>query len=204
MAVAPTFPGVYIEEAPSGVRTITGVATSITACIGRALRGPVQEPVTVNSFGDFERIFGGLSTDSAMSFAVRDFFLNGGGQGLVVRLHRNATQATINLPTGAAAPNDVLPLLAASHGAWGNKLQVTVDYQTKDQANTKLFNLTAVETGGATEKHLNVSIDPADSRFLPRVLDQASVLVRVARDNTGTPILPNVRPTAATTGATAN
>ena len=36
MPVAPTFPGVYIEEIPSGVRTITGVATAITAFIGRA------------------------------------------------------------------------------------------------------------------------------------------------------------------------
>ena len=40
MPVTPTYPGVYIEEIPSGVRTITGVATSITAFIGRARRGP--------------------------------------------------------------------------------------------------------------------------------------------------------------------
>ena len=31
MPVAPTYPGVYIEEIPSGVHTITGVSTSITA-----------------------------------------------------------------------------------------------------------------------------------------------------------------------------
>ena len=37
-----TYPGVYIEEIPSGVRTITGVATSITAFVGRALRGPTD------------------------------------------------------------------------------------------------------------------------------------------------------------------
>lgn len=39
-----TYPGVYIEEVPSGVRTITGVATSITAFVGRAARGPVNDP----------------------------------------------------------------------------------------------------------------------------------------------------------------
>ena len=33
MPVTPTYPGVYIEELPSGVRTITGVATSIAACL---------------------------------------------------------------------------------------------------------------------------------------------------------------------------
>ena len=81
-----TYPGVYIEEIPSGVRTITGVATSITAFVGRALRGPVNEAVVINSFGDYERVFGGLWLDSSMSYAVRDFFLNGGGQAVIVRL----------------------------------------------------------------------------------------------------------------------
>ena len=77
-----TYPGVYIEEIPSGVRTITGVATSIAAFIGRASRGPTDadkdSPVTINSFGDFERIFGGLWVGSSLGFAVRDFYLNGG------------------------------------------------------------------------------------------------------------------------------
>lgn len=86
MPITPTYPGVYIEEIPSGVRTIMGVATSITAFIGRAVRGPVNEPVTINSFGDYERIFGGLWTESTMSYAVRDFYLNGGSQAIIVRL----------------------------------------------------------------------------------------------------------------------
>ena len=87
MPVATTYPGVYIEEIPSGVRTITGVATAITAFIGRALRGPTDEPVTINSNSDFERIFGGLWTESALGFAVRDFYLNGGSQAIIVRLY---------------------------------------------------------------------------------------------------------------------
>ena len=86
MPVTPTYPGVYIEEVPSAVRTITGVATSITAFLGRALRGPVNEAVTINSFGDFERIFGGLWADSSLGYAVRDFYLNGGSQAIIVRL----------------------------------------------------------------------------------------------------------------------
>lgn len=81
-----TYPGVYIEEIPSGVRTITGVATSITAFIGRALRGPTDKAVTINSYGDFERIFGGLWAESSLGYAVRDFYLNGGSQAIIVRL----------------------------------------------------------------------------------------------------------------------
>ncbi|WP_375506024.1 hypothetical protein [uncultured Nostoc sp.] len=60
MPIQPTYPGVYVEEIHSGVRTITGVSTSITAFICRALRGPIDEPITINNYGDFERIFGGL------------------------------------------------------------------------------------------------------------------------------------------------
>ena len=85
MPVLTTYPGVYIEEIPSGVHTITGVATSITAFVGRALRGPTDVAATVNSFGDFERTFGGLWLESALGFAVRDFFLNGGAQAIIVR-----------------------------------------------------------------------------------------------------------------------
>ena len=78
MPAALTYPGVYIEEIKSGVRTITGVATSIAAFVGSAERGPADDPTTINSFGDFQRNFGGLSFDHAMSFSVKDFFLNGG------------------------------------------------------------------------------------------------------------------------------
>src|SRR3954447_23307673 len=91
-----TSPGVYIEEIPSGVRTITGVATSITAFLGRAPRGPVDEPVTINSFGDFERIFGSLNATYPLGYAVRDFFANGGGQGIIVRLQKSAAASKDN------------------------------------------------------------------------------------------------------------
>ena len=65
-----TFPGVYIQEVPGGVHTIPGVPTSITAFIGRARRGPVESdpasPLSINSFADFGRRFGGLWKKSAL------------------------------------------------------------------------------------------------------------------------------------------
>lgn len=99
MPVTPTYPGVYIEELPSGVHTITGVATSITAFVGVANSGPVNTPITINSFADYDRIFGGLWQPSTMSFAVNDFFANGGSQAVIVRLaHAAAAAATLSLP----------------------------------------------------------------------------------------------------------
>ena len=93
MPSALSYPGVYVEEIPSGVRTITGVATSITAFVGRTQRGPADVAVTINSYPDFERIFGGLWNDGPLSFAVRDFYLNGGGQAIIVRIFGTAGQA---------------------------------------------------------------------------------------------------------------
>lgn len=200
MPITPTYPGVYIEEIPSGVRTITGVATSITAFIGRAARGPINDAIVINNFGDFGRIFGGLWEYSTLGFAVRDFYLNGGSQAIVVRLHKNATAATLDLPTAGTAPNDFLHLVAADVGAWGDKLNALVDYNTKDKDSTdpppdlNLFNLTVFETDGAIEKFINVSIEPSNARYLPKVLEQNSTLVRVVKDNLGNWVVPNVRP----------
>ncbi len=86
MPVQVTYPGVYIEELPSSQHVISGVPTSITAFMGRAVFGKVNEPITIFNYGDYERFFGGLSYDYPMSYAVQDFFLNGGGEAIIVRL----------------------------------------------------------------------------------------------------------------------
>ena len=112
-----SYPGVYIEEIPSGVRTITGVATSITAFIGRALRGPVDEPVTITSYADFERTFGGLWRDSSLGYAVRDFYRHGGSLAIVVRVHKPKTNDSASISLGAG--NRRLALRAASPGRLG-------------------------------------------------------------------------------------
>ena len=170
-----TFPGVYIEEIPSGVRTIVGVATSITAFIGRALRGPSNKPVVINSNGDFERIFGGLWVESSLGFAVRDFFLNGGSQAIIVRLHRGATPSEIVV--------NGLILDASSEGEWGNNLAVSVNHNTKNPADTEQFNLRIAEVDAKdnelnVEEILNVSVNPNDPRYVPIVLREDSQFVR--------------------------
>src|SRR5262245_58903044 len=86
MPVAVNYPGVYIEELPSGVRTITGVATSICAFVGWAAKGPVDRAELILSWPDFERKFGGLNPLSYLGYAVYQFFANGGQRAYVVRL----------------------------------------------------------------------------------------------------------------------
>src|SRR5215510_12390699 len=97
MPVIPTYPGVYIEEIPSSVRTIIGVSTSVTAFIGYTPKGPVDEAVHIFNFGDYTRNFGGLAKDSELGYAVQMFFLNGGAEAWVVREALGATKAEVTL-----------------------------------------------------------------------------------------------------------
>jgi uncharacterized protein len=191
MPQALTYPGVYVEEVPSAVRTITGVPTSITAFVGRAWKGPLDTPVKVNSFADYERVFGGLWRSSTMSYAVLQFFANGGGQALIVRVATRtgagaAGAATIDLNGGNT-------LAAASPGTWGRNLWASVDHSVKTPTDTNLFNLRILDEpdpakaadvlkrggSGASEVFLNVSRDAASPRFVTKVLAQQSQLVRV-------------------------
>lgn len=204
MPITPTYPGVYIEEVPSGVHTITGVATAITAFIGRAKKGSLDEPILIHSFADYDRKFGGLWDKSTMSYAVQQYFLHGGKDSLIVRVFNptaSASKATISLPSA----NNPLVLEAANEGEWGNALETAIDYDTKDKKETTpaLFNLTVWELKArrelpsappssenivSAEVFRNLSMDKDNPRFITKVLEQQSGMVRVS----GTP--PTDRP----------
>ncbi|HEX9118382.1 MAG TPA: phage tail sheath family protein, partial [Anaerolineae bacterium] len=118
MPVLTTYPGVYIEEIPSGVHTIIGVATSITAFLGRTERGPANQATVLTSFGDYERGFGPLNPDYPVSYAVRDFFQNGGSQAYIVRLFKDAAvDAAIRVAAAAAGSSKTAPADVAKDAA---------------------------------------------------------------------------------------
>jgi phage tail sheath protein FI len=172
MPVSPTYPGVYIEEVASGVRTITGVPTSITAFVGISARGPVSDPVFVNSYADYERTFGRLGADNPMAYSVFQYYQNGGSQAVVVRIAAgDATSSTIALDTGAGP--DVV-LRASSSGAWGGQLRARVDYA--DTSGTD-YNLTVRDVAtGEQERYVKVSLDPASPRRLDRMLESSALV----------------------------
>src|SRR5262245_9483395 len=176
-----SYPGVYIEEKSSGVHTIMGVATSITAFVGRASRGFANTPVRVQSFADFERKFGGFAADCSLSYAVSHFFLNGGTDALIVRVvHSNDPTPANNASKSEIAIPGGLSVQAASEGSWGDKLRARVDLATSDTSNTKLFNLFVKDAGtGVLETFRNVSVDPTDKRFVGHILAEQSTLVRL-------------------------
>ena len=192
-----TYPGVYIQEISSGVHTITGVATSITAFVGRAMRGPANTATPINNFGDFEKTFGGLWPKSSLGFAVRDFFLNGGSQAIIVRLfHPAAPVPPTPDPNVALIAAGGLSFEAASPGTWGLSLRVTVDVTPTSStpavaaalgvAASALFNLTVVDTStGASEQYLNLTAVDSSQR-VDKVLTANSGLILYNGKPTGT------------------
>ncbi|HEX5725733.1 MAG TPA: phage tail sheath C-terminal domain-containing protein [Longimicrobiaceae bacterium] len=190
-----SYPGVYVEEVPSGVRTIAGVSTSDTAFVDFFARGPMGEAVRITSWGDFERVYGGLDARSAGSYAIQQYYKNGGQIAWVVRVAAgNPAPAGIVLP-GGSPEQDALRVEAASPGVWGNSLQVGVDYRTSDPAN--LFNLVVREvrvvngrdTVVDSEVHRNLSMDTGHVRFVQDTVNRSSRLVRVTDVGLGDPPL---------------
>jgi phage tail sheath protein FI len=167
----PTYPGVYVIELPSSQHPITGVSTSMTAFVGSAIQGPVNNPQVLFSWSDFVRTFGGLWANSTMSYAVYQFFQNGGATAVVVRVAADdAKAAELDLGSG-------VKLQAANPGNWGNSLLATV---TNDQNDNKLWGLTIQNSAtGATEQYFSISTDTTSPISLTNALQQ-SLLVQVA------------------------
>ncbi len=207
MPTAPTFPGVYIEEVPSGVRTIVGVSTSTGAFIDGFTRGPENVPIRIFSFADFERVFGGLNRDSEGSYAIQQFFLNGGTEAYVVRVGTPPFAAADETLTGGGA--DMFNVTAGRHfagapvddpGAWGNSLRVEIDYDTTEPNDT--FNLTLQEVGLAngrrvvrrSESYRNLTMEPDTENYAVDVVNEDSVLVYLDRDGMAVLASPFPRP----------
>ena len=184
MPVQPTYPGVYVQEVASGVRTITGVSTSVTAFVGTAKRGPIHRAVTIFNFSEFETIYGGLSGDSEMSYGVRQFFNNGGGQAIIIRIAGGAVNASRTLPDASAANS--LDISALDAGSEGNSIEVRVNHQTSIPGST--FNLTLTYASASnpgdvrSETFSNLSMNSQHPRFVEDVINGSSELVTVARN----------------------
>jgi hypothetical protein len=194
MAISVSYPGVYIQELDSGVRVIPGVPTSITAFIGRARRGPTDEPFRVQGFSEFGRTFGGLWDQSPMSFAVAHFFGNGGSDAIIVRAHNPSSlgaddRAHADVPADGGTP---MGLAAANPGTWGNQLRAAITHPEQGTA----FHLTVTEVAAANptqvvaeERFLNLTLTAGDTRFITDVLTQQSELARVETLPIGRPQL---------------
>ncbi len=182
MPVTPTYPGVYIEEIPSGVRTITGVATSITAFAGWASRGPADRAQLVLSWQDFERNFG-ADPRSQLTYAVHFFFANGGSQAYITRLiGSTAEKANVEI-------DGKLLVEAKNEGDWANEFAISTRVSAFD-ADRFTLNVLRLVNGVETlvEVFPNLSMNANDARFVAKLVSSQSELVNVSILNNATAV----------------
>jgi phage tail sheath protein FI len=213
MPVTPTYPGVYLQEVPSGARPIVGVATSVGAFVDWFPRGPVNDAVLCSSWADVARTFGGLHIRSEGSYALDQFFRNGGQSAWVVRVAEGAVAATTSIkqnPTTAAG-NAELDLRAAarrfsrlptaneeSPGTWGNLMRARIDPRLAvGRYDLTIWTYTVDATGRQEiqreEEHRNLSSVSTDPRYVVNVLstDSGSDLARANVPANPNPPAPN-------------
>jgi phage tail sheath protein FI len=210
MAATYTYPGVYVEEVPSGVHPVAGVTTSETAFVDYFPRGPMNMPKRVTSLAEFERRFGGLDANSEASYAIRHYFSNGGSAAWIVRVASGAGNAAPKAAsfTLKAGSTDIVEVDAANEGKWGEGLEVGVD----TAGLSGVFNLIVrelVTVGGAkqvvgSEVYRNLTMDPADAtNYALNVVNPSSQLIQLLRESaanntalpdatSGSPITPAV------------
>jgi hypothetical protein len=129
--------GITVTEIAAMDQPIDAAPESTAAFVGRALRGPLNTPVLVHTFGEFRRRFGDAWSRSSLGPAVRQFFEHGGRNLYVVRVANEARGAMICLPASGSA----LVLRALDPGST-ECIRAAVDYDGIDPGNDELFNLT--------------------------------------------------------------
>jgi uncharacterized protein len=124
MPITPTFPGIYIQEAPSSSHTVIAASTNIAVFIGYT--HPLKtEPnlfgkaTQILGFMDYQRQFGGFVRSAAfanqaydvsgadnnvgdMATAVNQFFINGGLTAYIVALQASANTSPPEPIAGAS------------------------------------------------------------------------------------------------------
>lgn len=188
-----SYPGVYIEEIPGGVRTIAGVPTSITAFIGWAARGPADQATRIFSPSDFQRYFGGLDKRSLLGYAVSAFFANGGTDAYIIRL------AGPDASPAKATVDGKIDFETKNAGTWGNHYRVATkirpDDATKFQLQVRYFDKVDDPDeahGVVIEIFEDLSVDPGNARCVIEVINKSSKILHTTLK--GTPDSPPADP----------
>lgn len=184
MPVQTSYPGVYVQEVPSGVRTIAGVSTSVAVFIGRTKTGPINKPLSCTSYTEFVRKFSDSYAHSELARSVKLFFLNGGTNCYVVRVANGAQKSAVTLKNASAV--EVLTFTAKSPGLDGESIRLNVTYngqQPEATFNLELFRWIKNSGGqmvkSEMENYQGLSMDPLNAKFAPTYVSQNSSLVDV-------------------------
>jgi len=145
--------GITVTEMAPMDHPIDVSPETMAVFVGRALRGPLNEPLLIRDFGEYRHRFGDSWTRSSLGPAAKLFFEHGGRNLYVVRVANNARGAMLCLPASGSA----LVLRALEPGST-ESIRAAVDYDGIAVNNEELFNLTLQRvdpgTGLVTDQEL--------------------------------------------------
>ena len=168
--------GITVTEIAAMDQPIDATPETTAAFVGRALRGPLNTPVMVESVGQFRRRFGGDWPGSSLAAAVRQFFEHGGKRLAIVRVANQARSAMLYLPAAGSA----LVLRAVDPGA-SERIRAAVDFDGIDPADDVSFNLTLQrldpETGLILDQEIYAAVSyvESDDAFVGDGLRESSI-----------------------------
>jgi hypothetical protein len=176
--VTPSKQALQVAEERGPDQSISRLATARTAFVGRTLRGPVNRPVFIKSFAEFQQIFGGLWQPSLLGYAIEQFFDNGGREALIVRVINGARSSTLTLRAGEQALN-----LQALRPGTREFLRASVDFDNIGVDEVAVFNLTvqrvrAQSTGQVEDQEIfhRLSVHSTDERYFPHAIAQSALI----------------------------
>lgn len=191
MPVTPpvTYPGVYVQEVPSGVRTIVGVSTSVAMFVGRAKKGILNKPFLCTNPTDFKKEFSYDTSVSEMPQHVKLFFENGGTKCYIMRIADGAEPATVTLKN--EDKKEVILVTAKQAGITGDFIRIAVTYGGQNPEvdfNMEIFQY-EIDTNGrksivVSESYKNLSMDKNSPKYAIKYINQNSKLVILELKNT--------------------
>jgi uncharacterized protein len=172
-------PGVYFELQDKAPPVIRQVRTDITGFVGLAERGPLHQPVQIESWRQFQSQFGDFVTYGFLSYAVKGFFENGGRTCFVVRVAGATAQAAsliLRNKSKDASKNAVLQLDAKNPGSWGNQIAIALTQISPGKLPDRPphFTLVVIRDRRDREVFPNLSLDPSSDRYFVRVINQGT------------------------------
>lgn len=174
-------PGVYVNEISSGSKPIEGAGTSVVAILGETLKGPI-EPTIINSWDDYQLIFGGTdSSQDLMGNYVNAFYLNGGGKAHIFTAKRAVQASTIIskviILDDIETTIDLIKIQAL-------KASDEVEIQVTFTADNDKLNVDVITSIGSeikqTENYQGLSLNRNAFDFFAEVLNEQSEIIRIA------------------------
>ena len=179
---SPTYPGVYVTEAPGGARPVAAVGTSTAAFVGLTEWGPSNTAVRLTNWSDYQRQFGSFIPNSYLAQSVFAFFSNGGTQCYVVRAGDPGHTASVVVKNEKDV--DGMRFFAAHPGTAGNALVLTLGPGSAAPGSELKITVSrgSTVTDGSPgalvplEVYDNLSMDPRSPSFLPTALSRSAIV----------------------------